>query len=82
METNFFLEKEVIAPSLGGSTDMLLIYGQSFSNLENGPGWAVPFQLGKWFEISDGQTFFSSENGPNRTIIFVIKMLEIGQSFL
>ena len=62
METNSLLEKEVINPRLGGSTDMLLIYGQSFSNSENGPGWAVPF---KWFKISDGQSFSSSENGPD-----------------
>jgi hypothetical protein len=75
METTSLLEKEVITPRLGGSTDMLLIYGQSFSSSENGPGWAVPFQFGKWFEISDGQAFSSSENGPDRTIIFVMKMV-------
>jgi hypothetical protein len=34
-----------------------------------------PFQFGKWFEISDGQAFLSSENGPDRTIIFVMKMV-------
>jgi hypothetical protein len=50
---------------LGGSTDISLIYGQSFSSLENGPGWAVPFQFGKWFEIFDGQAFSSSKNGPD-----------------
>jgi hypothetical protein len=55
VETISLLEKEVITPRLGGSTDMLLIYGQSFSSSENGPGWAVPFQFGKWFEISDGR---------------------------
>jgi hypothetical protein len=54
---------------------MLLIYGQSFSSLENGPGWAVPFQFGKWFEISDEQAFSNSENGLDRTIIFVMKMV-------
>jgi hypothetical protein len=69
VETTSLLEKEVITPRLGGSTDMLLIYGQSFSSSENGPGWAVPFQFGKWFEISDGQHF------P------VWKMVQIGQSF-
>jgi hypothetical protein len=37
------LEREVITPRLGGSIDMLLIYGQSFSSLENGPGWAITF---------------------------------------
>ena len=41
-----------------------------FSNSENGPGWEVPFQFRKWFEIYDGKTFSSSENGPDRTIIF------------
>jgi hypothetical protein len=76
VETTSLLEKEVITPRLGGSTDMLLIYGQSFSSSENGPGWAVPFQFGKWFEISDGHAFSSSENGPDRTvIIFVMKMV-------
>jgi hypothetical protein len=33
--------------------------------LKNGPSWAVPFQFGKWFDISDGQAFSSSENGPD-----------------
>jgi hypothetical protein len=46
-----------------------------FSALKNGPGWAVPFQFGKWFEISDGQAFSSSENGLDRTVIFVMKMV-------
>jgi hypothetical protein len=75
VETTSLLEKEVITPRLGGSTDMLLIYGQSFSSSENGPGWVVPFQFGKWFEISDRLSFFSLENGPDRTIIFVMKMV-------
>jgi hypothetical protein len=69
------LEKEVITPRLGGSTDMLLIYGQSFSSSKNGPGWAVPFQFGKWFDISDIHAFSSLENGPNRTVIFIMKMV-------
>jgi hypothetical protein len=47
METTSLLKKEVITPRLGGSTDMLLIYGQSFSSSENGPGWEVPFQSRK-----------------------------------
>jgi hypothetical protein len=46
-----------------------------FSSSENGPGWAVPFQFGKWFEISDGQEFSISENGSDRTVIFVNKMV-------
>ena len=75
METTSLLKKEVIIPRLGGTTDMLLIYGQSFSSLENGPSWAVPFRSEKWFEISDGQAFFSSKNGPNRIVIFVMKMV-------
>ena len=37
VETTSLLEKEVITPRLGGSIDMLLIYGQSFSSSENGP---------------------------------------------
>jgi hypothetical protein len=75
VEMTSLLKKEVITPRLGGSIDMLLIYGQSFSSLENGPGWEVPFQSGKWFEISDGQSFSSLENGPDQTIIFVMKMV-------
>jgi hypothetical protein len=75
VETTSLLEREVITPMLGGSTDMLLIYGQSFSSSENGLGWEVPFQFGKWLEISDGQAFSSLENGPDRTVIFVMKML-------
>jgi hypothetical protein len=69
------LKKEEITPRLGGSTDMLLIYGQSFSSSKNGLGWAVPFQFGKWFEISNGQAFSSMKNGLDRTVIFVMKMV-------
>jgi hypothetical protein len=76
VEMTSLLEKEVITPRLGGSTDMLLIYGESFSSLENGPRWAVPFQLGKWFEIYDGHAFSNSENDPNWTIIFVMKIAQ------
>jgi hypothetical protein len=75
VETTSLLKKEVITPRLGGSTDMLLIYGQSFSSSENGLGWAVSFQFGKWFDISDGQSFSSSENGPNQKVIFIMKMV-------
>jgi hypothetical protein len=32
------LKREEITPRLGGSTDVLLIYGQSFFNLKNSPG--------------------------------------------
>jgi hypothetical protein len=76
METTSLLENKVSNPRLGGRTDMLFIYGQSFSSLENGPGWAVPFQFRKWFDISDGQEFSSLENGPDQTIIFVMKMVQ------
>jgi hypothetical protein len=75
METNSLLEKEVITPRLGGSTDMLLIYGQSFSSSKNGPVWVVPFQFGKWFDISDRKAFSSLENGPDWIVIFVMKMV-------
>jgi hypothetical protein len=54
---------------------MLLIYGQSLSSSENGPSWEVPFQFGKWFEISDGHAFSSLENGLDWTVIFVMKMV-------
>ena len=75
METTSLLKKEEITPRLGGITDVLLIHGQSFFSSKNGPGWAVPFQFGKWFEIFDKQAFSSSENGPDQTIIFVMKMV-------
>ena len=72
---NSLLEKDEITHRLGESTDMLLIDGQSFSSLENGPGWTVAFLSGKWPKISDGHAFSSSKNGPDRTIIFVMKMV-------
>jgi hypothetical protein len=75
VDMTFLLEKEVITPRLGGSIDMLLIYGQSSSSLENGPGWAVTFQSGKWPKISNGRAFSSSKNGLDQTIIFVMKMV-------
>jgi hypothetical protein len=53
VETTSLMKKEVITTRLGGSTDMLSIYGQSFFSLENGPGWVVPSQSRKWFEIFD-----------------------------
>jgi hypothetical protein len=65
-----------MTPRLGGSTDVLLIYGQSFFSSKNGPGLAVPFQFEKWFEISNGQAFSSSENGLDRTVIFIMKMVQ------
>jgi hypothetical protein len=37
METTSSLKKEEMNPKLGGSTDVLLIYGQSFFNSKNGP---------------------------------------------
>jgi hypothetical protein len=43
METTSLLKKEEITPRLGGSTDVLLIYGKSFFSSKNGPGRAVPF---------------------------------------
>jgi hypothetical protein len=76
METISLLKKEEITPRLGGSTDVLLIYGKSFFGSKNGPGWVVPFQFKKWLEISDGKAFSSSENGPDRTIIFIMKMVQ------
>jgi hypothetical protein len=69
------LEKEEITPRLGGSTDMLLIYGQSFSNSENGPGWEVTFQSGKRPKISGREAFSSSKNGSDQTVIFIMKMV-------
>jgi hypothetical protein len=38
METTSLLKKEDMTPWLGGSTDVLSIYGQSFFNLKNGLG--------------------------------------------
>ena len=75
MEMNSLLKKEEITPRLGGSIDVLLIYGQSSFSSKNGPGLEVPFQFEKWFEISDGQGFSNLENGLDRMIIFVMKMV-------
>jgi hypothetical protein len=75
VETTSLLKNEEMTPRLGGSTDVLLIDGQSFFSSKNGPGGAVPFQFEKWFEFFDGYAFSSSENGPYRTIIFVMKMV-------
>jgi hypothetical protein len=38
METTSLLKKEEMTPRLGGSTDVLLIDGQSFFNSKNGLG--------------------------------------------
>jgi hypothetical protein len=38
METNSLLKKEEITPRLGGSTDVLLIYGKSLFSSKKGPG--------------------------------------------
>jgi hypothetical protein len=38
METTSLLKKEEMTPRLGGSTDVLLTYGQSFFSSKNGPG--------------------------------------------
>jgi hypothetical protein len=38
VETNSLLKKEEMTPRLGGSNDVLLIYGKSFFNSKNGPG--------------------------------------------
>jgi hypothetical protein len=43
VEMASLLEKEEITPTLGGSNEMLLIYGQSFSSSKNGLGWAFTF---------------------------------------
>jgi hypothetical protein len=75
VETTSLLKKEEMTPRLGGSTDVLLIYGQSFFSSKNGPGSTAPFQFRKWFEISDGQAFSSLENGLDRMVIFVMKMV-------
>ena len=37
METTYLLKKEEMTPKLGASTDVLLIYGQSFFSSKNGP---------------------------------------------
>jgi hypothetical protein len=75
VETISLLEKEVITPKLGRSTHMLLIYGQSFSSSKNDPGWEILFQFRKWFDMSNEHKFSNLENGPDRIVIFVMKML-------
>jgi hypothetical protein len=54
VETTSSLKKEEMTPRLGGRTDVLLIDGKPLFTSKNGPRQAVPFQFGKWFEISDG----------------------------
>jgi hypothetical protein len=69
VETTSLLKKEVITPRLGGSTDMLLIYGQSFSVRKM---------------VQDGQFLSSSESGLRFLTdkhFPVRKMVQIGQSF-
>jgi hypothetical protein len=38
VETTSLLKKEEMTPRLGGSTDVLLTYGQLFFSSKNGPG--------------------------------------------
>jgi hypothetical protein len=38
VETNSLLKREEMTPRLGGSTDVSLIYGQSFFSSKNCPG--------------------------------------------
>ena len=38
VETTSLLKKEEMTPRLGGNTNVLLIYGQSFFSSKNGPG--------------------------------------------
>jgi hypothetical protein len=38
VETTSLLKMEEMTPRLGGSTNVLLNYGQSFFSLKNGPG--------------------------------------------
>jgi hypothetical protein len=38
VETTSLLKREEMTPRLGGSIDVLLIYGQSFFSSKNGPG--------------------------------------------
>jgi hypothetical protein len=69
METTPLLKKEVITPRLGGSTDMLLIYGQSFSSSEM-------VQVGQFLTSQEiGSIFLTDSHFP------VWKMVQIGQSF-
>jgi hypothetical protein len=69
MEMTSLLEKEVITHRLGGSTNMLLIYGQSFSS------WKM-VQVGKFLSsLESGLRFLTDNHFP------VWKMVQIGQSF-
>jgi hypothetical protein len=60
VETTSSLKKEEMTPRLGGSTDVLLIYGQSFSVRKMVQDEQFLSSSESGFEISDGQTFFSS----------------------
>jgi hypothetical protein len=54
---------------------MLLIYGKSFSILENGPSWKS-LSSRKWSNIFDGKSFSSSKNGPEWTVM-VQKIVDV-----
>jgi hypothetical protein len=71
VETTSLLKREEITPRLGGSTDVLLIYGQSFFS-------------SKYGSVQDEQFLSSSESGLRFMTdkhFPVRKMVQIGQSF-
>jgi hypothetical protein len=75
VETTSLLKREEMTPRLGGSTDVLLIYGQSFSvrKLVQDEQFLSSSESGLRF-LTD-RHFPVQENGPDRTVIFVMKMV-------
>jgi hypothetical protein len=75
METTSLLKREEMTPRLGGSTDVLLIYGQSFSvrKLVQDEQFLSSSESGLRFLMN--MHFPVQENGPDRTVIFVMKMV-------
>jgi hypothetical protein len=75
VEMNSLLEKEAITPKLGGSTDILLIYGQSFSSSGKWSKMGSSFPVRKvvryflWIGIFQFGNWSRSDNH------FVIKMV-------
>jgi hypothetical protein len=62
VETTSLLKNEEMTPRLGWSTDVLLTHGQSFFSSKK--------------MVQDEQFLSISENGPDRTVIFVMKMVQ------
>ena len=73
---DFLIEKERDDSQVGREHWCVIDWWIVIFQFKNGPGWAVPFQFENCFEISNEQSFSSSENGPDWMVIFIIKMVQ------